>query len=132
MIPQYTFEFKTTSARDIFIKKIKSAGSDPDAMRFGYYVPAKKGNKKTKGFFCHVDVKDNITCTTSVRPNKNGKITINGSSYNFTELGFSSLNVSDFHNGEHSKHGCIISVNRKIETDYMHFSKIKDFILKNV
>ena len=48
MIPQYTFEFKTTSARDIFIKKIKSAGSDPDAMRFGYYVPAK--NKKTKGF----------------------------------------------------------------------------------
>ena len=44
MIPQYTFEFETLSERDTFIKRVKLAGSDPDAMRFGYYVPAKKEN----------------------------------------------------------------------------------------
>ncbi len=133
MIPQYTFQFKSNLEKEHFIKKINSAGSDPKAMRFGYYVPPGKGNKSTKGFFCHADSNGNrVTCTMTVRPNKEGNVLINGNNVSYKDLGFSSLKVSDFHNGEHSKFGCLISMNRKIDNSFMHFSEIKDYILNHV
>ena len=88
---------------------------------------------KTKGFFCHFDVKENnVTCTTTVRPEINGKIIINGKSFDFKELGFSSLKVSDYHHGEHSKNGCILSINKNLTSTEMHYSEISPYILSNL
>ena len=38
----------------------------------------------------------------------------NNVKYHFEEIGFQSLNVNDFHNGEHSKYGCMISLNENL------------------
>ena len=52
--------------------------------------------------------------------------------FDFRDLGLSSLNVSDFHNGEHSKHGCIISMNRKIQNRSHAFFKHQRFYFKKM
>ena len=84
MIPQYTFKFGSKVQMKNFIDKINIIGSDPEAMRYGYYVPKGKATKNTKGFFCHIDVKrDMITCTTSVRPQKEGFVNLNGKRSSF-------------------------------------------------
>ncbi len=133
MIPQYTFKFSEKSELNDFIKKIESIGSDPSAMRFGYYVPRGRKIENTKGFFCHLDIKNNqITCTMTVRPDNNGKILLNNVKYHFEEIGFQSLNVSDFHNGEHSKYGCMISLNENLGKKEKHFTEIKKYILSKV
>ena len=46
MIPQYTFQFKDKTELDTFVTKINTVGSDPEAMRFGYYVPSGSKSKK--------------------------------------------------------------------------------------
>ena len=115
MIPQYTFRFRDKKELDKFAIKINAVGSDPKAMRFGYYVPSGSKSKNTKGFFCHLDLMDNkVTCTMSVRPNNDGFIVLNNKKVHFEDLGYTSLNVNDFHHGEHSKYGCLISFDRRI------------------
>ena len=59
MVPQYTFKFLNKNALVKFVSKINLIGSDPEAMRFGYYVPKGKSSQKTKGFFCHLDINKN-------------------------------------------------------------------------
>ena len=51
MIPQYTFKFLDKLQLEKFVNKIKNVGSDPSAMRFGYYVPSGRKIKNTQGFF---------------------------------------------------------------------------------
>jgi hypothetical protein len=51
MVPQYTFKFLNKNALVKFVSKINLIGSDPEAMRFGYYVPKGKRTKKYKRFF---------------------------------------------------------------------------------
>ena len=133
MIPQYTFKFKDQLQLKKFINKIGNVGSDPSAMRFGYYVPSGKKNYNTQGFFCHLDIKDDqITCTMTVRPDQNGSVKLNDKKYNFEEMGFKALNVNDFHHGEHSKYGCMISFNEKLGKKEKHFTEIKNYILSKV
>lgn len=133
MIPQYTFKFSNEDHLNKFISKINSIGSDPNAMRFGYYVPKGKASNKTKGFFCHADVKrDLVTCTVSVRPDENGNVLLDGREINFSTIGFSSLQVNDYHHGEHSKFGCLISIKDSPNLEKMHFSEIKNFILSKI
>ena len=51
MIPQYTFQFRDkTEELKRFVKKLNTVGSDPSAMRFGYYVPSGSKSKTLKGF----------------------------------------------------------------------------------
>ena len=133
MIPQYTFKFLNMEELNKFINNLKEVGTDPSAMRFGYYVPQGEKKKSTVGFFCHIDInKDQVTCTMTVRPNKKGEITLNGKKINFEEMGFSVLNVKDFHHGEHSRVGCIISLNNKLGSKDKHFSEIKNLILSKI
>ena len=51
MIPQYTFKLKDNSRAKEFLNIFKDVGSDPNAARFGYYVPLGKHKKGTDGFF---------------------------------------------------------------------------------
>ena len=102
-------------------------------MRFGYYVPKGQKSQNTKGFFCHLDINDNqITCTMTVRPDKDNNIILNGEKINFEKIGFKSLNVNDFHHGEHSKYGCMITFKDKINSEEKHFTEIKKFILSKI
>ena len=130
MIPQYTFKFLDKLQLEKFVNKIKNVGSDPSAMRFGYYVPSGKKINNTQGFFCHLDIRDDqITCTMTVRPDNYGLIKLNNKKYKFEEMGFKGLKVNDFHHGEHSKYGCLISFNEKFSKKEKHFSQIKRLIL---
>ncbi len=133
MVPQYTFKFLNQNALADFVKKIDLIGSDPEAMRFGYYVPKGKRTKNTKGFFCHLDINENkITCTMTVRPDKDNNIILNGEKIHFEQIGFNSLNVNDFHHGEHSKYGCMITFKDKTNNEDKHFTEIKKFILSKI
>ena len=61
-----------------------------------------------------------------------GKILLNNVKYHFEEIGFQSLNVNDFHNGEHSKYGCMISLNENLGKKEKHFTEIKKYIMSKV
>ena len=133
MIPQYTFQFRDKTELESFVKTINKVGSDPEAMRFGYYVPSGSKSQNTKGFFCHLDLMDDkVTCTMSVRPNNKGHIILNNKEVNFEDLGYTALNVNDFHHGEHSKYGCIIAFKEKLFRKEKHFTEIKKFILSKI
>ena len=133
MVPQYTFKFLNQNALTNFVKKIDLIGSDNEAMRFGYYVPKGKRSKNTKGFFCHLDINENqVTCTMTVRPGKDNNIILNGEQIHFEKIGFKSLNVNDFHHGEHSKYGCMITFKEKINNEDKHFTDIKKFIFSKI
>ena len=133
MVPQYTFKFLSSEELDKFIKNLNNVGSDPNAMRFGYYVPTGDKSNNALGFFCHLDRKDNqVTCTMTVRPNEKGIISLNNNSYHFQDLGFTSLSVSDYHHGEHSKYGCMITFQEKIQKKEIHFTEIKKYIISQV
>lgn len=133
MIPQYTFNFLDNNELEKFLKSIDLVGSDPESMRFGYYVPKGKKSKNTKGFFIHVDQKDDkLTCTMTVRPDENGIIFLNNKKHHFEDIGFISLDVNDFHHGEHSKFGCMISFKDKVNKKEKHFTEIKKFIISKV
>ncbi len=133
MIPQYTFKFLDNNELKKFVKSLDNIGTDPNAMRFGYYVPTGKKSKNTQGFFYHLDKKDKqITCTMTVRPDSNGYILLNNTSYHFEDIGFTSLNVNDFHHGEHSKYGCMITLDDKIDKEEIHFTEIKKYIISKI
>ncbi len=133
MIPQYSFYFHRKEDRKLFLSKLQKIGSDPNSIRFGYYVPSGKKNTKTDGFFMHIDQRDEvITCTTSIRPNKEGFIKMNNKKIHFEKLGFGEFKVKDFHNGEHSKFGCLISSKNKPKKSKFHFSEVSNLIKKNI
>ena len=69
----------------------------------------------------------------TVRPDNNGKVKLNNKKYKFEEMGFKGLKVNDFHHGEHSKYGCLISFNeKKFSKKGKTFSQIKKLILSKV
>ena len=133
MIPQYTFDFEDKNDFLRFQKKAKNIGSDPEAIRFGYYVPTGEKNIKNKGLFLHTDIQGNkITCTTTVRPDDEGYVYLNNKKIHYQSLGFTKFKVSDFHHGEHSRFGCLIPLTNKLNYNKIHFSKVSNLITSQI
>ncbi len=133
MIPQYTFEFSNEDLINKFISETKKIGSDPNAIRFGYYVPQGRVSESNKGLFLHIDKNGKkVTCTTTVRPDKDGFIHLNKRKVHFEELGFTKFKVADFHHGEHTRFGCLIPIKNKLSEKKIHFSKIVKFIKEKI
>ena len=68
----------------------------------------------------------------TVRPDEKGKISLDNKAYHFEDLGFTSLSVNDYHHGEHSKFGCMITFQEKTQKKEIHFTEIKKYIISQV
>ena len=133
MVPQYSVSFDNADLQKEFIRRLEEIGSDPNSMRHGYYVPSGIKSNNTHGFFAHIDEMENhVTLTTTVRPDREGNIIINGQKIDYRELGFTEVAVKDFHSGEHSKFGVIMGDKIKFDKKPLHFKDVSRHLLSSL